>query len=241
MPRDKDLKRLVRTRMQKTGEAYTAARAHVLRKRTAKKTSPAAPAPRLTPVPKAATKTATPDYGELAGMKDSIITEKTGRSWAQWVETLDAHGARQMRHPDIAVLVSTTYGVADWWTQSVTVGYERIVGLRARGQRRDGTYEANKSRTFAVPVKTLFDAWANADVRRRWLAGASVKVRTATSPKSIRLGWADGTIVVAGFEAKGASKSTVALTHTKLPDKDTANRLKQYWSERLDALAEELA
>ena len=24
--------------------------------------------------------------------------------------------------------------VADWWTQTVTVGYERIKGLRARGQ-----------------------------------------------------------------------------------------------------------
>ena len=29
MPRNKDLKRLVRARMQKTGEAYTAARAHI--------------------------------------------------------------------------------------------------------------------------------------------------------------------------------------------------------------------
>src|SRR3954467_11720027 len=32
MPKQKDLKRLVRARMQKTGEAYTAARAQVLRK-----------------------------------------------------------------------------------------------------------------------------------------------------------------------------------------------------------------
>ena len=31
MPRQKDLKRLVRTRMRKTGEAYTAARAQILR------------------------------------------------------------------------------------------------------------------------------------------------------------------------------------------------------------------
>jgi uncharacterized protein YndB with AHSA1/START domain len=123
--------------------------------------------------------------------------------------------------------------------QAVTVGYERIKGLRARGQRRDGTYEANKSRTFNVSVTALFDAWADADVRRRWL-GSTVKVRTATSPRSMRLGWADGTIVVVGFEAKGTSKSVVALSHTKLPDKDSANRLKQYWAERLDALAEEL-
>ena len=236
MPRDKDLKRLVRARMQKTGEAYTAARAQVLRKRTAKKArTTATPTPRLTtPVEPAAL-----DYAGLAGMTDAIIEAKTGRTWQQWTRTLDGHGAHAMTHRDIAALVSKDYGVPDWWTQAVTVGYERIKGLRARGQRRDGTYEANKSRTFNVPVKALFDAWADADVRRRWL-GSTVKVRTATSPRSMRLGWADGTIVVVGFEAKGTAKSVVALSHTKLPDKDTATRLKQYWAERLDALAEDL-
>ncbi len=43
-----------------------------------------------------------------------------------------------------------------------------------------------------------------------------------------------------GFTAKGKSKSAVALAHTKLPDRETADRLKQYWSERLDALGEVL-
>ena len=239
MPRDKDLKRLVRARMQKTGEAYTAARAQVLRKRTAKKARPrpTAPATRLTPPPRAAAV----DYAGLAGMKDDVIREKTGRTWEEWATTLDSHRAHEMAHRDIALLVSERYGVADWWTQTVTVGYERIKGLRARGQRRDGTYEANKTRTINVPVTQLFDACADANVRRRWLTGvAGVKVRTATSPKSIRLGWPDGSIVVLGFGSKGASKSTVSVQHTKLPDKDTADGLKKYWGERLDALAEEL-
>ncbi|CAN5701216.1 hypothetical protein BH23GEM1_BH23GEM1_01270 [soil metagenome] len=51
----------------------------------------------------------------------------------------------------------------------MTVGYERINGLRARGQRRDGSYEASKSRTFNVPVARLFDAWANPALRKKWL------------------------------------------------------------------------
>ena len=42
MPRQKDLKRLVRARMEKTGEAYTAARAQVLRKPRTPKRSEAA-------------------------------------------------------------------------------------------------------------------------------------------------------------------------------------------------------
>lgn len=211
MPRNKDLKRLVRARMTKTGESYTSARAHIV--------------PRTTP-----------DYAALAGMTDDAVKAKTGRTWRGWVTALDKHGAARMAHRDIAVLVSREFGVGDWWTQTVTVGYERIKGLREHGQRRDGTYEASKSRTFSVPVATLFDAWADARVRRRWLPDDGVKVRTATAPKSMRLGLADGSIVAIGFYAKGAGKSSVAVQHTKLPDRRTAENLKTYWSERLDAL-----
>src|SRR5512134_2636579 len=41
VPRNKDLKRLVRARMTKTGEAYTAARAHIIRKTTTRNQSAA--------------------------------------------------------------------------------------------------------------------------------------------------------------------------------------------------------
>ncbi len=223
MPRDKDLKRLVRTRMQKTGEAYTAARAQILSK-PRRKTSPA---PKL-------------NYAELAGTSEATIKQKTGCTWERWVKALDHHGAATMPHRDIARLVHTTYKVDGWWSQTVTVGYERIKGLRAKGQRRDGSYEVNKSRTFGVPVTALYDAWAEPRVRGRWLDGESVKVRTATRPKSMRLGWSDGTIVVVGFIGKGTSKSAVSLAHTKLPHQEAANRRKEYWSGRLDALGKEL-
>jgi hypothetical protein len=207
--------------MTKTGESYTAARSHIKTK------------------PKAAAKSV--NYAALAGMSDEKIKAKTGCTWERWVHALDRKGADKMAHRDIAALVNEKYKIDGWWSQTVTVGYERIKGLRARGQRRDGTYEAGKSRTFNVPVTVLFDAWENSSTRRRWLNGASVKVRTATAPKSIRLGWSDGSIIAVGFLAKGKSKSSVALAHTKLPDRETANRWKQYWSDRLDALGEVLS
>jgi hypothetical protein len=221
MPTNKDLKRLVRARMKKTGEAYTAARSHIITK------------------PKSATKRV--DYATLAGMSDEKVKAKTGCTWERWVNALDRKGAEKMSHRDIAALVNEKYKIDGWWSQTVTVGYERIKGLRARGQRRDGTYEAGKSRTFDVPVTALFDAWADASVRRRWLNGESVRIRTATAPKSMRIGWTDGTIIAVGFTAKGKSKSAVALAHTKVSDRETANRLKEYWSNRLDALGEVLS
>ena len=227
MPREKDLKRLVRARMKKTGEAYTTARTQLLKK---PRKRPAPHTERLTPIAPAR------DLAKLAGMADAAVKEKTGHAWAEWVRLLDRHEADKLPHGEIARIVSGTYNVPDWWTQTVTVGYERIKGLRARGQHRNGTFEMTKSRTYNVPVATLFDAWVDPGVRRRWLAESGVKVRTATAPKSMRLGWPDGTIVAVGFMAKNAGKSSVALAHTKLADRDAAERLKKYWEERLEAL-----
>jgi hypothetical protein len=230
MPRQKDLKRLVRARMQKTGEAYTAARAKLLakpsRSRTTKIARAAAP-----PI----------DYGKLAGMSDAVVKEKTGCPWERWVHTLDRLGADQMRHREIVDLVHKKYKTDGWWSQMVTVGYERIKGLRARGQRRDGSYEATKSRTFSVPIDALHHAFADARIRGQWLAEPGVKVRTSKPPKSIRLGFVDGSIVAVGFTPKGDAKAMVALSHAKLPSKEAAEKVKRYWTERLAALSEALA
>lgn len=238
MPTNKDFKHLVRARMQKTGEAYTTARSHILEK--PRRTIPPHSAPnRLTTKP--ATGPEGKDFAAIAGMKDAAVRAKTGRGWEEWVRTLDRHDAHTLSHGEIAKLVSTTYNIPSWWTQTVTVGYERIKGLRVRGQQRNGTFGMTISRTFNVPVATLFDAWHNAATRRRWLGAAGVKVRTANTPKTMRLGLSDGTIVAVGFTAKGATKSAVALEHAKLPDRETAARIKRQWSEWLDALRELLA
>jgi uncharacterized protein YndB with AHSA1/START domain len=226
MTANKDLKRLVRARMEKTGESYTSARAQITRKPKPKSLAAEAKS--------AALKN---DYAKLAGMSDAVIKEKTGCTWEKWVKSLDYYGAERMSHREIATLVSEKYKVPSWWTQTVTVGYERIKGLRARGQRRDGTFEASKSRTFNVPVETLFDAWAESDKRKKWLTDKNVKFRSATKPKYLRLDWQGNSVIAVGFLPKGESKSSVAVQHTKLPDRETAERLKKHWSEQLDNLS----
>ena len=87
-------------------------------------------------------------------------------------------------------------------------------------------------------IAPAVDAVARLLVER--LDADGVKLRTATAPKSMRLGWNDGGIIAINFMTKGRSKSAVALSHTKLPDKATAERLKKYWGERLDALGQML-
>jgi len=211
MPKQKDLKRVIRTRMQKTGESYTAARMHIVRKEEK------------------------PDYAALAGLSDAAIRKGSGRDWTEWVKVLDAFDSKE--HPAMAKYVSSL-GVPGWWSQSVVVGYERIRGLRARGQRRSGTWEASKSKTFSVSVGKLFKAWADVKTRKKWLP-EKVTIRKATAPKSMRITWEDGTIIAVGFYDKGG-KSSVAIQHAGLPTKEDADRVKKFWSERLDGLAEVL-
>jgi len=219
MPTGKDLKRLVRARMTKTGESYTAARAQLLKKKIARGGGNRDVA-----------------YAEIAGMSDASVKAATGCTWERWVRALDKAGAATKSHREIAKLVAF-FGTPSWWTQMVTVGYERIRGLRARGQQRSGAFQATKSRTFDADVAHVFDAFASTSTRKRWL-GEDVAVRSATAPKRIRLAWPDGTSVVVGFVAKGPAKSSAAIQHDNLATRAAALDAKRAWGERLDRLAE---
>lgn len=254
MTRQRDQKRLIRARMQKTGESYTAARRHFLaRSRAAvdaqaNPTAEPSPEPSPESAPKArrggAAKAQLRDYAALAGMSDAAIRAKTGCAWKEWVEALDYAGAADWSHRAIAAHVHEKFGIGGWWAQSVTVGYERIKGLRTIGQRRgatDRSFEANKSRTFAVPVAELYRAWADARTRKRWLPETGLTVRTATADRSLRITWNDGSSVELWFVAKGEGKSAVQIQHRRLASREAAEERKAYWKERLDALAERLA
>src|SRR5687768_16767791 len=222
MPLDKDFKRLVRGRMQKTGESYTAARA-VLRKKPALKSR----APSL----------AEPDYARLAGMSDAAVAAKTGRTWTEWVAALDGAGVQQWPHRRIAEWVHQQFKIGDWWGQTVAVGYERIKGLREIGQRRSGAYEASRSKTVPVPVARLYRAFTDARLRNRWLPGVKLTIRKATPDKSVRITWDDDTSVEVWLTAKGDARSSVAVSHRKLTSREDSARRKAYWGERLEALA----
>lgn len=227
MPTNKDFKRLVRARMQKTGEAYTTARAHLITKQPARSMPTAAPAK--------------PDYAALAGMSDVAIKSRTGCTWERWVHALDYVKAYTWPHRDIADYVYEKFKTSGWWAQSVTVGYERIKGLRAIGQRRDGGFEASKSRVFPVPLAKLYRAFRDTRTRARWLPGVKLTIRTATPNKSMRITWPDQTSVALGFSRKGTSKSQVAIQHGRLPDRKAAECLKEFWTDRLGALGTVLA
>ena len=229
MTRNKSFKGRVRARMDKTGERYATARRQLVAKAAAKD-EPQAPAPG-------------PAGGPASGVKrpysDDVVRANTGRAWDEWFALLDQWGAVERPHPEIARWLNEEHGVPGWWAQGVTVAYEQARGLRAPGQRRGGQFEVNASKTVAVPVERLYEAFTDPAVRERWLPGAAVEVRNARPGKSIRANWDDGsTRLVIAFTARGEAKSQVALVHERVPDAGTADKLKAFWRERMAALKE---
>ena len=238
MTTQKDFKRLVRGRMQKTGESYTAARATLLAQSAKSKADtnghgplPTAPEERTSPtVPPA-------DFARLAGMSDEAIKTNTGCTWEKWVWALDQVNAHNWPHGEIARFVKEKYKVRDWWTQAVTVGYERIRGLRATGQRRSGSWEASKSKTINAAAGTVFKAFKQPKLRSSWLPGNKAVVRTSVPNKSVRLTWEDGTSVEVYLVSKGRSKTQVAVQHTKLTSRQAVDQMKSFWADHLHTLA----
>jgi len=83
------------------------------------------------------------------------VVRSTGRPREEWHELLDTAGATGWPHKRIAEWLVTEHAVDGWWAQSLTVGYEQARGMRQPGQRPDGTFDANVSRTVAAGVQDV--------------------------------------------------------------------------------------
>jgi len=169
-----------------------------------------------------------------AGISSDAVFAKTGKGWPEWFALLDAAGAKEWKHKDIAIYLHDECDCGDWWSQMVTVSYEQARGLRVKHQTADG-FSASGSKTVAVPLATLYNAWANARTRAKWLPDA-IKIRSTTKNKSMRITGTDGSSVVVMFYAKGSEKSQVTIEQRKLADVKSVDRVKAYWAEALAAL-----
>ena len=143
-----------------------------------------------------------------------------------------------MTHKEIVVHLHEHLGVKPWWSQMVTVVYEQERGLRQKNQAPGG-YQVSVSKTVAVPVAALYQAWQDDVTRDRWLANAAIAVRKETPDKSMQITWsADKSSVDANFYDRGAAKSQVTVQHTKLADAEDVARMRDYWRQALAQLKE---
>jgi polyketide cyclase/dehydrase/lipid transport protein len=218
MTRQRTFKRLVRARMAKTGESYTAARAVLLAGRP--DAMPSGEKPWL-------------------ATSEERIRERTGRGWEEWFDLLDESGAPDMTHREIARWVADLLGIEPlaWNAQAITASYERTRRGRLVGEHEDG-FTVTASRTVAAPPERVFDLLTDPAGRRGWLADAPMAERRSTRPRSARFDWDDdGSRVAVTLDAKDdGTRCLVSISHARLADATTADARKAWWRERLTAL-----
>lgn len=104
---------------------------------------------------------------KAGGISGEVVQIRTGKGWDEW------------------------FAVPPCWRQMVTVAYEQARGLRKKHQTPQG-YQASASKTVAVPIDTLYSAWADPKRRARRLPDGSIKVSTTRPNTSSRGAWVDG-------------------------------------------------
>lgn len=209
MTSQKSFQRDVRARMARTGESYTAARAHLI----------------SDPADGAASGTGAATIRDR--VSDAKVTDATGRDYDAWFALLDAWGATSRTHTEIAAWLVEEQGVPDWWAQTVTVAYEQERGLRVPGQKKDG-FASSASKTVNVPVERLFEAFADPDLRARWLPVEATE-RTAKPGRRFTADLPEGTRIAVTFQAKGDAKSSAGVEHTRVATAERAAEWKADW------------
>lgn len=217
MTAQESFKRRIRERMAKTGERYGAARRALI--------PPPDPSRRV--------------WVSEPEMSDESVRRATGRGWDEWCDAIESwqrgRGARRDEPHAAIVAFVQERGVDGWWSQTVAVGYERIVGRRLKHQRADGTFEVSTSRTMHLDAAALrsmlLDPAGRVDLFPRW----DTTLRSRPTAKALRVGIGPG---VALFALDGIPDGRVRVTvaHSGLPSPEQVAEWKAYWSDWLAAI-----
>jgi hypothetical protein len=212
----------IRQRMERSGQRYADLRPFVLAESA--------------PSREGTGGTASPDYS------NDTIRAKTGHGWDEWVALIDAGPGRLAGHAAIAAWVAEEHGVGDWWAQGVTVGYERLTGLRLPGQMPDGTFSVSRSKTLGLEWVQLRELLDNPRGRTALLPAMTSTERSKPGAKAPRFSLSDpdtgeplGVLQFRGEPTKTGCR--LVLTHEKLPGPDIAEAWKRFWSAWLEDLA----
>jgi hypothetical protein len=167
---------------------------------------------------------------------DAAVKAKTGKDWAGWFRALDKAGAQRLEQRAIVAILSEQHRVPGWWSQMVTVEYERARGLRARHQTATG-FSVSVSKTVAASLAALYEATASAARRRAWFPRGAFAPSSQTRNKYLRGAWNGTARLEMGFYPKGQGKAQIALGVTRLATPADVEAERSAWRKALDRLA----
>lgn len=241
MTRAAKLKETIRERARKTGESYSAARRQVLEKREG--IAPAAPQ-----------STAPAARGATGAVGDAACRERTGRGLDHWFAVLDALGT-DVGHTAAARHLRERHGVGSWYSQGITVAWERARGLRQVNQRASGAWEVSVSRVLPRACAEVVAALRASTPRPAWLANAPGELVRAlraglsasgsrglvAKPTGAVLAYRQGDGRVEWRLTARGPKTSVSVSHTKIATRAGMEERRAQWRALLDALKAGLA
>ena len=171
----------------------------------------------------------------VPSMSDAAVRTRTGKDWAGWFAVLDKAGAKRLAHREIAAILTTRHALPGWWSQMVTVEYERARGLRARHQTAEG-FSVAISRTLKTRLSHLYAVTARSGERRKWFPRGAFEASSHTRDKYFRGRWKHGARLDIGFYARGGGKSQIAVQVSHLPRKGDVEPVRQSWKAALTRL-----
>lgn len=191
-------------------------------------------------------------------ISDEAVQNATGRVWEEWFEVLDNWGAADKGHKVTAKHLADKHGLTGWWSQMVTVQYERERGLREVGETTRG-YQMGAQKTFLPDPKAAWEFITSPEALEIWLGagapseleegrtyeledGTCGEIRVVTEHSHVRLtwhpdGWAEATTLQVRANESSSGRGTVAFHHENLPDADKRDQMKKHWRNVLKVLA----
>jgi uncharacterized protein YndB with AHSA1/START domain len=201
------------------------------------------------------------DTAGMAAMSEQSVEARTGKGWDHWFGILDAFG-RERLHKERATHLRRDHGLDPWWSQAVTIEYEKSRGLWEPNQLSSGRFQVTVSRTVEVPAERAFRAFAEASELDRWFShgteqdfsvggrfrngdGDAGEFRAIVPNRRVRFTWEQkqhqpGSWVEVRFAPKGEGRCVVTLRHSNLASRAEVEDLRVGWSWALDSLRSHL-
>jgi hypothetical protein len=190
-------------------------------------------------------------------VSDAKVRERTGHGLDHWYAVLDRFGAVAKGHTAAARHLRQDHGVDGWYSQGITVSFERARGLRAVNQRVDGVFEVSASKVVKGSPADVAAAFTRPRRRAAWTAGLDPGLVAALAaalgaPASkgfviradglgrCRYRWGTTTVQLHA-QSKAGGKTVVTVANAKLPDAATVEIRRRQWRTALTALAAWLA
>lgn len=201
----------------------------------------------------------TQDIPKIGIITNQSILKNTGKSWVEWISTLNKHGAQNLTHKEIVKILKVKFRQSIWWQQQITICYDIYVGKRIEGQNSKGKYSASPVKTIHHSAEKVWKFIISVKGQKIWLGnyanytfnkgdtfesdgGYYGEVRTVLKNKRIRLKWIESetdnkSYLQIHIVSRGPEKSMLVFQHDEISTNKEKEKLKTHWKNVLDRIS----